>query len=151
MTLFLSTVTCNRFSVPVWLTIVCSVCGCGSGAAGGPERFSVSGKVTFNGQPIPAGTVYLEPDSAKGATGVAGSAAIKSGTYDTGKQQGVVGGPTVIRVEGFDGKTNPDKPFGDRLFVPHSIEVDLPKSATTKDIDVPASAADKLSKTADPA
>ncbi len=138
--------------IAAWMCIVSAMVGCGGGGAdGGPERFPVSGKATFNGQPIPAGIVYLEADTSKGATGMVGTAAIHSGAYDTGKQQGVVGGPTVIRVEGFDGKATPDKPYGDRLFVPHSIEVDLPKSATTQDIDVPASAADKLSKVADPA
>lgn len=144
-------VTSTLSAVAIWIMLLAGVSGCGGGAASGPERFPVSGKVTFNGQTIPAGTVYLEPNTAKGGTGVAGTAAIHSGAYETGKQQGVVGGPTVIRVEGFDGKTTPDKPYGDRLFVPHSIEVDLPKSPATQDIDVPASAAEKLSKSADPA
>ncbi|OYW17440.1 MAG: hypothetical protein B7Z55_12520, partial [Planctomycetales bacterium 12-60-4] len=89
--------------------------------------------------------------SSKGASGPGGSAPIKAGTYDTGKTQGVVGGATVIRVEGFDGKTTPDKPYGDPIFMPYSIEADLPKSKTTQDIDVPGSAAEKLSKVSDPA
>ena len=37
--------------------------GCGEA---GPARYHVSGKVTFNGQPVPAGQIVFEPDPTAG-------------------------------------------------------------------------------------
>jgi hypothetical protein len=124
--------------------------GCGGGADEGPQRFHVSGSVKFNGQPVPAGTVYLEPDTEQGNSGPAGSAPIDGGRYNTAAGKGTVGGPHLIRVDGFDGKATADKPFGDPLFVPFTIENDLPKSDTTLDLEVPASAAEGLQVPSEP-
>jgi hypothetical protein len=133
--------------------LMCSswLIGCGAGADDGPARFRVSGKVTFNGKPVAAGTIYFEPHAEKGNRGPAGSAQIKNGQYDTNNGKGVVGGPHLIMIDGYDGNATADAPFGKPIFVPHTVEEDLPKSDTTKDIDVPASAAEGLVTNPEPA
>jgi hypothetical protein len=127
------------------VVLMCGIYGCGS-ADTGPERFQVSGTVNFNGQPVPAGTIYFET-----MDGPAGSAQISNGAYDTRDGKGVVGGPHVAVIQGFDGTgTNPGE-MGKPLFNPQRIDVDLPKEDTTKDFDIPASAAEGLVIPNDPA
>jgi hypothetical protein len=111
---------------------------------GGSTGNRVSGKVTFKGQPVPAGKVYIAPDSAKGNSGQTGHADIKDGAYDTAAGgQGAVSGAVVITVEGFD----PNPPPGAEpdvtstvLFTGYRKPVELPSGASVQDIDVPADA-----------
>jgi hypothetical protein len=115
---------------------------------GGPRAADVSGKVTFNGQPIPAGMIYFNPDFTKSNDGAQGFADIHNGEFDTRKKgKGACGGPTIVSIEGFDGEGG-GKPgaLGNRLFVPFEVKVDLPKTDCKQDFDVPASAADNLVK-----
>jgi len=114
----------------------------GCGGSRGPERYRVWGKVTFNGKPVPVGSIKFDP--AKGNDGPQGSAAIKDGKYDTAAQggAGVVGGPHVVRISGFTGvAANDDAPQGPPLFPQYKQSVDLPKESVEKDFDVPSSPA----------
>lgn len=122
--------------------------GCGPGSKG----YRVTGKVTFQGKAVPAGKVYFIPDSAKGNNGPTGYADIVDGTYDTGASggHGFVGGPVVIAVEGLDpaakgAKADKGDTSGETtvksLFPRYELATELPREATTKDIDVPADAA----------
>lgn len=123
--------------------------GCLALGCGGDGTYRVSGKITFNGDPVPAGKIYFMPDGSKGNTGPTGFADIRDGYYDTSARggRGYPGGPTVIAVEGIDPSGPPPKadPSGEVtarvLFPRYEITADLPKSSTTKDIEVPASAA----------
>lgn len=77
--------------------------GCGKAPVGN----GVSGKVTFKGSPIPAGTIYFEPDA--GATGSQGVAKIVDGAYDTRSTgMGVTAGKTRVRIEGFEKGSSSD-------------------------------------------
>lgn len=121
------------------------VAGCGAKESG-PKRYRISGDVTFSGKPVPAGTIYFETTS-----GPAGSAQIRNGSYDTKSGRGVVGGPHTAIIEGFDGKgANPGEP-GRPIFKPQRIDADLPKADTTKNFDIPASAAEGMILSNDPA
>ncbi len=103
--------------------------GCGDGGDS-TKRFDVSGAVTFDGKPVPSGTILFEPDS--GNRGPAGFAQIRDGKYDTSVGgKGTVGGPHVARLSGAD-KT--------ALFSDYVVKVDLPQQQSTKDFEVPASA-----------
>jgi hypothetical protein len=127
------------------------VAGCG-----GDGTYRVSGKVTFNGQPVPAGKIYFIADGSKGNTGPTGFADIKNGSYDTSESggQGAPAGPVIIAVEGIDPSGPPPKadPSGEVtakvLFPRYETTADMPKSASTKDIEVPAAAAKGPSKPA---
>lgn len=116
------------------------VTGCGGGDDG-PPRFRVSGTVTFDGKPVPAGTIYFQP--AAGNKGPAGLAAIVKGKFDTSSGKGTVGGPHNVRVEGTDAAGVP-------IFVPHFEEIDLPKESSRQEFEIPASAADNLQTDAEP-
>jgi hypothetical protein len=48
-----------------------------TGCSGGPRLGKVSGKVTFNGKPVPTGTIMFYPDSGPAAVGAIGP----DGTY----------------------------------------------------------------------
>jgi hypothetical protein len=119
----------------------CLILGC----TGGPKRYRVSGKVTFAGKPVPAGTIYFTPDGARNNRGPAGYAQIKDGQYDTSASggQGATAGPVVVKIEGSDG-TN-------QLFRTQELPADLPQENTSKDFDVPAEAGQGLPKSAGPA
>ncbi|MBN2293266.1 MAG: hypothetical protein JXM70_12620 [Pirellulales bacterium] len=125
---------CRRLAGNQWpwlLALGMAFClGCGSG---GPERFDVSGTVTFNGQPIPAGQVFFTPDASKGNSGPQGNCKIVDGSFSTAseKDQGAIGGPHIVQVLGFDGVPvkSPDYTVeeGTALFPSVEAPVDLPK------------------------
>jgi len=120
---------------------------------GGSSGYHISGNATFNGKPIPVGKIYFTPDAAKKNTGAAGWADIKDGKYDTRSSggMGIIGGPTLVRIEGSDGvKLDEERPNGTPLFAYYETPVDLPKSNSTKDFDVPASAASATPPSAPP-
>src|SRR5262245_36151442 len=132
-----------RTSSAIVVLLLCTALPMAIGC-GGSTGNRVSGKVTFKGQPVPAGKVYIAPDSAKGNSGQTGHADIKAGSYDTSAGgQGAVSGAVVITVEGFD----PNPPPGAEpdvtstvLFTGYRKPVELPSGASVQDIDVPADA-----------
>jgi hypothetical protein len=125
------------------------VSGCGQS---GPAMHHISGSITFDGKPIESGRIDFLPDPEKKNDGPQGFAFIKSGKYDTRNEgQGHAGGPIIVRIEGFDGKTDNPKWFGNRIFAAYDIPADLPKKDSEQSFDVPASAAKKpVSKAANP-
>jgi hypothetical protein len=139
----------HRFRMNQW-SVVCvfllSICLLGCGDTTGNR---ISGKVTFAGKPVPAGKIYFRPDSSKGSSGSTGYADIRDGQYDTSIEggQGAPAGAVVIMIEGNDptaassgGEASADittKP----LFSGYETTAELPKGASTKDIEVPAEAA----------
>ena len=65
--------------------------GCNTGDAG---RASVSGKVTFNGQPIATGQIVFEPSG----SGRLGIAQIADGAYSMPPEQGPTPGKYIVRI-----------------------------------------------------
>ena len=91
------------------LVICCLTTGCNRR----PVLYHVSGTVTYDGQPLPAGQVFFDADLTKGHDGPQGFAYIKDGQFDTAQGgRGVLGGPYVIRIQGFDGKPGRELPLG---------------------------------------
>src|SRR5262245_45558262 len=121
--------------------------GCGKS----DHAYHLSGKVTFNGQPLPRGKIFFLPDTTKGNSGQGGFADIKDGVYDTRNNGSATpGGAIIVRVDGFDGNTTSSNLVGQPLFLNYEVRVDLPRDSATKDFDVPASAAKDLPKLVDP-
>ena len=89
----------------------------GFGCSSQPELAQLSGKVTFKGQPVPAGWISFTPDGPKGSIRVC---QIKDGVYDSSKegQPGVYPGRNLIRIAGFDGKVIPLWGQGKQIFNP---------------------------------
>jgi hypothetical protein len=116
--------------------------GCGNSVSG----TRVTGKVTFKGQPVPAGKVYIKADPSKGNTGHTGYATISNGAYDTGAPGGQAGptGAVILEVEGID----PTPPPGAEpdvsstlLFSGYTKTAEVSGTTSVQDIDVPAEAA----------
>ena len=117
---------------------VFSLTGCGEATGDGPRRYPLSGTITYNGAPLPAGKIYFEPDGAKDNSGPMVAAEIANGTYQTPTAKGTIGGPHIVRIDGYDGQS-PDEhnPQGQVLFLNHKIETDLPTEESTQDFTVP--------------
>jgi hypothetical protein len=117
------------------LPILVHTTGCGES---GPKVYHVSGSVSYEGQPVPAGTVLFQPDASQGCNGPAGLASIHGGEYDTAKEdgKGVVGGPHLIRIVGLDGKPAEMAPEGAPLFPDYTTTLDLPQEDSTHDFAV---------------
>lgn len=123
------------------LLAISSVCGLLVGCSSESNRYDISGKVTFKGQPVPVGKIYFSPDTSKGNDGPQGFADIKDGRYDT-RSQSSKGSPTgavTVRIEGFDGHPVGDFAFGRPLFV-YETTLELSKATTEQNFDVPESA-----------
>jgi hypothetical protein len=139
MPLPLRSVVLGRTTVIVAF-FTCALAGCDSGSA----RHDLSGRVSFNGKPVPAGKIYFIPDVRQQNSGPQGYADIKDGFYDTRKSgQRSVSGPVTVRIEGQDGHT--------ALFVGYEVAFELSPDSTTKDFEVPSSAADTLPRDPGPA
>ena len=119
------------------------VCGCGSGEV----LYDIAGSVTFDGQPIPEGSIVFEPDASQGNMGPAGRAKIVDGRFDTRDEpgRGTIGGPHLVTIMGMDGKMggDPERPGAEvrlpnPLFRPYQVTVELPKENGTMDFEVPA-------------
>jgi hypothetical protein len=126
-----------------WVLAVLAA-GLGTGCDSGPKLYRVSGKVTFNGKPVPAGVILFYADTTKGNDAPGGYAVIKDGQYDTrNKGKGVVGGPYRVTLTGADGvpvKVGGEMKFqGTPLFREYTVSIDLPPEPTVHDFNVPAS------------
>jgi len=134
-----------RLCAAACLPVLVVLAGCGSGS--GPARFDLSGTVTYDGKPVPAGYIVFNPDAAAGNSGPGAQADIRDGKYQTLPGQGTIGGPHVASVFGFDGRPytvgkGPDgnpiaNPMGKPLFTAATIKAELPKQAGTYDFLVP--------------
>lgn len=126
----------QRDALLLWaLTAACAGCG-----TGGPDRFDVSGRVTFGGKAVPTGTIIFEPDAARGNDGPQGFAPIQDGVFNTARGgRGMVGGPHKVTVLGCDGvHVSETSPQGKPLFEPYTTRTELPRKSVQVDYDVPA-------------
>jgi len=119
-----------RFFLPAAALLIA---GC---SGSDPRGHQVQGSVTYEGKPVPAGTIQFVP--AKGNSGPPAFAKIVDGHFDTAAPggKGTVGGPHQATVNGFDGKADPAKelPVGNPLFLDYHVDVDFPPQDTTMDI-----------------
>lgn len=107
--------------------------GCGPSTS----TIHIHGAVTYDGQPVPTGTIYFEPDTKAGNSGPGSLAIIRQGKYDTSEALGVVGGPHVVRIEGYDGVAHGDNLDGKPLFAAYQTTEELPTKSSEVDFDVP--------------
>lgn len=137
----------NWFRSGLALLAVCLLAGCGADSG-----YPVTGTVTFNGKPVPAGKVYLIPDESKGNSGAPGYAKIENGAFDTSAPGGrsPILGPMVVGIEGFDPAaktTTPGDTSGEvtvkALFPYYETTTVLSEETAEVTFDIPASAADR--------
>jgi len=122
------------------------IAGCGSGSSDGPQRYEVSGTVTFEGKPVPKGFIMFTPDTSKGVSGPGSGAEIANGSFKTASGKGVVGGAHIVEITGTDGiaitESGEELPDGTELFSKFKTEFDFPKENQTKDFEVPVPSTD---------
>lgn len=127
----------QRRSIAALLMVVAALSGCGPR---GLQRFQLEGKVTFDGKPVPSGTIRFEPDSTKGNRGPVGYAEIIDGRYTTATEgsKGSLKGPIVAFLTGGPAP-DPKVEFPKMWFVDHRTTFTVePKSGmTTCDFEVP--------------
>ncbi len=113
-----------------------------AGCSAKPQLSQLSGKVTFKGEPVPAGYISFTPDVAKGGLGQIKVMQIKDGVYDSAKESepGINPGAYLIKIAGFNGKKEPKFGQGKQIFNPVDDEFTVPSGTTTKDFVVPDSA-----------
>ena len=129
----------NRLRTAALYAVVLTILFVGCGPTG-PQRYEVSGKATFNGQPIPAGKIMFVPDRSAENNGPRGIAKIENGQYKTLPGEGAVPGPQVVQIQGYDGVAPPGwtgSDFGKPIFRRYDTKVDLPAESTSIDFDVP--------------
>jgi len=124
-----------------------------SGCSSEPKLSQLSGKVTFKGQPVPAGYISFTPDVAAGGLGQVKVMQIKDGVYDSAKEgePGIKPGAYEVRIAGFDGKRIPYFGQGKQIFNPIEDNHTVPEGVSTKDFVIPDSAGEnvKIERTAD--
>lgn len=124
------------------MVAVLFVAGCGE--KGGPQKYTVSGKVTYGGKPISSGDIRFEPKAGEINAETIAHTRIRDGNYTAE----VVGGPQRIYVRDLTGDIDmgdPESPGGQPLFrMEFRDEVDLPPAdqvagtgSFEKDIEVP--------------
>ena len=123
------------------LLLVVHVALLGCGRSDGPRRYEVSGRVTFQGEPVPVGLVQFVPDTSQDNHGPATSAAIEDGRFRTPRGKGIVGGPHVVIVTGSDGVPfdSPEgiQSRGKALFPAYRHSIVLPHESSEQDFEVP--------------
>ena len=137
---------------PARVTLVLIACflivaaGCGRG---GVERHSLSGNVTFQGNPVPTGRIIFEPDASKGNDGPQGVAMIENGRYSTDKfGRGAISGPLIVRIAGFGGgNSSADQEQSSAspkpLFPIYTTKIELKEGSSSFDFEIPASSPPK--------
>jgi hypothetical protein len=126
--------------------ICCLVLGHFSSIAGctrAPKPVQLSGKVTFKGQPVPAGYITFMPDVGNGNRGTTKLIKIKDGIYDSSQappDQALTPGAYQLRIAGFDGQALPKFNQGKQIFNPVEETFVVPDSVSTKDFTIPDSA-----------
>lgn len=120
------------------VTLALLLPGCGGGESG-PERYRVSGTVTFEGEPVPYGKILFTPDQTAGNTGPQGVATIRNGRFDTSDAgEGVIGGPHRLLITGMEreGSADNEEPIP-ALFPEYELSLDLPRENSEQEIVVP--------------
>ena len=113
--------------------------GCGSTAR--VAKYPITGTVTHGGVAVPNGTLRFMPNFEKGNRGPATTITITDGNYQSLPDYGVIGGPYVVEISGFEALTDQQaKAFvtPKPLFKPYTTTVDIEKKQNVKDFDVPA-------------
>src|SRR4051812_8281041 len=80
----------------LWCMLVAPLGGCIGGD--GLPRQEVSGKVTFDGQPLADGSIQFQPDPTIPTPAVPGGAVIEAGAYRISRQEGLVPGSYKVMI-----------------------------------------------------
>lgn len=129
----------NIWSLPIVVTCLMICAGCGGYHNDGPQRFKLSGAVTYKGSPVPVGEISFMPDTIQGNSGPGAVAFIKNGQYATRPHKGVTPGPMIVVIKGYNGVGNSENADGAQLFSPFQTHIDLEPQDSIQDFVVESS------------
>jgi hypothetical protein len=130
-----ATRTSRTWRVPVFIVVAVLALATSVGCQKSNGLTPVSGRVTWKGNPVPMGDVYIEPDASQGNTGPQCRSSIIKGVFTSRPEFGSVSGPVIVDVEGSE--QHPDKDFPVPLFPRYTFKTEIPKGKATLDIVVP--------------
>ncbi len=117
--------------------------GCGGGDPF--NRQQVSGTVMYEGQPIPRGSIWFEPDASVGRDAPTGFAVVRDGQFETQPDRSPVAGPHTLRIAGFDGSPpdddewdSPAEYMGEPLFAEYTTTAEIPPPDGRLELEVPS-------------
>jgi hypothetical protein len=125
----------NHVRILFLVVLLCT--GCGTRRKNG---VTLTGAVTFNGRPVPAGQVVFLSEGRITSSGIA---VIKDGVYRTVDGREPVSGPQVVRFQLCDGVRSGMAPYGQLIAPVQEIEVTLAQAETTRDFHLPPQQAPK--------
>lgn len=125
------------FSIVFGASILIGTSGCGAAPAGGNARpqATASGKVTFDGQPVPSGSIAFRHEE----SGNTAECMISDGAYESESGAGPLIGKNTVSIVGLDGPGG--KPLWGGAW---SREVDVQGDTFTQDFDVKKSETKKV-------
>ncbi|QDT64932.1 hypothetical protein V22_21770 [Calycomorphotria hydatis] len=128
----------HRLLILFPLICITLTCGC-FGSSDEIQKYSLSGEVTFQGEPVPRGQIRFIPDYNAGNQGPASTVTIVDGRYETRDGYGIVGGAYQVQIEGYepsqvddsnlDAPPQPEKP----LFANYKTQVEFEKKNSSYD------------------
>ncbi len=130
--------TSRTWRVPVFIVVAVLALATSVGCQKSNGLTPVSGRVTWKGNPVPMGDVYIEPDASQGNTGPQCRSSIIKGVFTSRPEFGSVTGPVIVDVEGLENR--PDREFPVPLFPRYTFKTEIPKGKATLDIVVPEDA-----------
>ena len=95
----------QRIAIALGLSAMVVVMGCADDGTGLGRRYKVTGKVTYNGAPVPHGTVNFIPTKPPSPEGRAATGQIKDGFYSlstTGNDDGALPGEYNVAIVAMD-------------------------------------------------
>lgn len=113
--------------------------GCGAGGSD-VTLYDVSGTVSYNGKPVPFGSVLFIADADEGNTGPQGVAEINDGKFNTAQAgRGVVGGAYKVIIKGRSVQGSAEDDEGQSpapLFAAYQTAVVFPEENTVQEFEV---------------
>ena len=116
--------------------LAAAAAGCGGGD--GLPRQSVSGKVTFGGQPLEKGTIQFVPDDPNMKDPTSGGAPILDGSYAIGSEMGLVPGKYKVSISSPTGGAAQGDAPGSASAMPKELIPSQYNTASTLSADVKA-------------
>lgn len=124
--------------------------GCGDG---GPQRYHISGSISLEGKPVPAGAISFIPVGQSETPRGPGFCRFIDGHYESRSGRSPGSGPYRVLIDGYDGvpfevklgEDTEEHPMGKPIFLTHIVEVDLPaENGGVFDFEVPTSKSSQL-------
>lgn len=117
----------------MWASLLAIPGGFGCRPAG-PPRYDITGTVSYEGKPVPAGTITFIPVGESAAERGPGFCQFTNGRYASRSGRSPGSGPYRFVIDGFDGAPSRtvdgdeslERPLGKPIFDTQVVEIELP-------------------------